>query len=282
MLRHHSCIFLEKNMDVLSAKVWLKVFLQGLPLGALSVVKVASNIASRNSCSEPYCSSLQGSLPPPQGCYGAVGICHFFFLLVTFNAVPPKPSSTHVTKLLFISLRNRWQDCDCYHHFCSWEPLGFPFHPQHSLKQGRWKGAPDSSPHPIALYSSSWVQQGLAFNYKVLFPHLFLIINPFFAWHMHPRWEHCKNAYVGPLGSCCWYHIAESSLAEMRPHLPSSHFPFSLLFHAASFVQKLGFLWAKLFPSHSCIQYCRVLGFSAWQWCHSLVLSTLTIQGLYV
>lgn len=48
--------------------------------------------------------------------------------------------------------------------------LGFPLQPWHSLDWDGWRGAAATSLHPIPSCSSSWAQQNLAFNYKVLFP----------------------------------------------------------------------------------------------------------------
>lgn len=196
-------------------------------------------------------SGLPPSFPRCGWCLPVLVSSHYFW-----SCSPKSPSPPTLQNHCSFSPRNWWpwsvaMSNICRRCFCSWAPLGFPLCPQHSLERGGWRGATASSPHPVPLCSSSWLQQDLAFNYKVLFSHLCLIINPFFAWHMPHWWEHCKNAYLGSLGRCAWCCRVEGSLAETRPHLPSSCFPFCPLFGATGFVQKLGFLWAQLFPSCS-------------------------------
>lgn len=153
MQLHCPAFFGKKNMDVMIAKVWRRVVLQGLPVGALSIVKVLSNETSRNSCRKLCCSSLQGSLSPSlcaevQLVFAALG-----FTLLLLKLFPEKPLSTHITKLLSIFTQKVLMGPQlvaasniCHRCFCSWEPLGFPLRPRHSLPRGGWRGAAASSP----------------------------------------------------------------------------------------------------------------------------------------
>lgn len=191
------------------------------------------------------------SLPP---CWGAVGVCRSQFHLVTSKAVSQKASLCPRYK---IAVHFHPESFDgaavgCRIQYLSPSLLfsktfGFPSLSPAQPRAGQMEGCSRQLP----LCSSSWVQQDLAFNYKVLFPTSAWLLTPSLPGTCTTGGNAEKTPTQGSLGKHAWCCIAEGLLAEMRPHLPSSHFSFCLLFQATSFVQQLGFLWAQLFPSRS-------------------------------